>query len=77
MKPGDKIRVLRVPPPVEQETPEEVLLLFRRCVGQVLRIEAIDEHGHLELYVREDGTQAPDCLHHMIWIEPEHVEPVS
>jgi hypothetical protein len=76
-KAGDQIRILRVPPPVLQQMPAETVEIFRRAVGCVLRVEEIDEHGHLQLEVRADGSQAPDACHHTIWVEPEHVEFVS
>lgn len=73
---GDKVRVVRVPPSVEREMPHETIELFRRCVGQILRVDGFGEHGHLELNVRDDGTQAADYCEHTIWIEPEFVETV-
>jgi hypothetical protein len=57
---GDRVRVLRVPPSVAQ-LPAPSQELFARCVGQVLLVQDIDQHGELELHVLDDGTQAPDC----------------
>jgi hypothetical protein len=74
---GDKIRILQVPPMVEQKMPPDVVELFRRCVGPVFRIDGIDERGHPELNVAADGAQAPDYCQHTIWIEPEFVVPVD
>lgn len=74
---GDKVRVAQVPPSVDPGMPPETVELFRRCLGQVLRVDAIDEHGHLELNVTSDGRQAPDSSHHTIWIEPEFVSLVA
>lgn len=71
------MRVLQVPPSVEQQMPQETRELFRRCVGQLLRIDGIDDYGHLELNVMDDGSQAPDYCHHTIWIEREFVESAS
>lgn len=73
LKVGDLVRILRVPLAVQRQMPEQIRQLFRRCVGKVLRIEDIDEHGHLELWVMQNGSQAPDCTKHTIWIEPRHV----
>jgi len=71
---GDRVRVIRVPPSVEQEMPDETVELFRRCVGQTIRVEGLGEYGHLELNVSDDGSQAPDYSKHTILIEPEFVE---
>ena len=46
-----------MPPSVEQEMPPDTVELFRRCVGRMLRIDNIDEHGHLELNLTSDGQQ--------------------
>lgn len=77
LKVGDSVRVLKVPPAVEQQMPQDIRQLFQRCVGQVLRIEDIDEHGHLEFWITDEGLQAPDCTKHSIWIEPEFVMRVN
>ena len=77
IKIGDTIRVLKVPPDVGRYMPQDTQELFLRCVGQVLRVEGIDDYGGLELLVLDDGTQAPDHCHHTIFIEPEYVELVT
>jgi ribosomal protein L21E len=76
-KVGDRVRITRVPPSVEREMPSETVELFRRCVGQVFRVDGFGEYGHLELNVSDDGSQAPDYSKHTIWIEPESVGPVT
>ena len=77
LKVGDAVRVLRVPPSVDEQMPEETRQIFRRCVGQILRVDGFDDYGHLELNVRDDGSQCTDHCGHTIWIEPEFVEHVS
>ena len=77
LKVGSLVRVLRVPPPVAQQMPEETREIFRRSVGHVFRVEGIGKYGHLEINVTDDGVQAPNCCHHTIWIESEHVEAVA
>ena len=74
---GDRVRVLRVPPSVEEQMPNETCQIFRRCVGQILRIDGFDDYGHLELNVMDDGSQCADYCSHTIWIEPKFVERVS
>jgi hypothetical protein len=54
--------------------PSGTIELFKRCVGQIVRIDGFGEHGHLELNVSDAGSQAPDYSRHTIWIEPECVE---
>ena len=44
---------------------------------RVLRIDGFDDHGYLELNVRDDGSQSPDHRDHTIWIEAEFVEYVG
>ena len=76
-KVGDRVRVLQVPPSVEEKMPEETRQVFRRCVGQVLRIDGFGRYGHLELKVLDDGSQSPGNCDHTIWIESEFVEDVA
>ena len=77
LKIGDKIRVIgyrpcKYPPGVVDEMGTEEL--FKRCVGQTLRVDGFDKYGHVELNVADDGSQAPDYCMNTIWIEPEFVE---
>ncbi len=76
-KVGDTVRVLRVPPSVEEQMPEETLQIFLHCVGRVLRVDGFGRYGHLELNVKDDGSQSLDYCDHTIWIESEFVERVS
>lgn len=75
-KVGDRVRVVRVPPLVEREMPPETVELFQRCLGQILRVDGFGKYGHLELNVRDDGSQAAGHRDQTIWIEPEFVEAV-
>ena len=62
---------------------EETRQIFRRCVGQTLRVDGFGDYGHLELNVMDDGSQwdggrtKADGSFHRIWIEPEFVECVG
>ena len=71
---GDNIRVLQVPLEAERALPGETRELFQRCVGNVLRVERIDEFGALEVHVLENGAQAPDRHHHILFIDPQYAE---
>jgi hypothetical protein len=74
---GDKVRVMQVPPYLYRDDPvdNDTALFFERCVGNVFRVEDFDKHGQLELWVTEEGFQAPNILAHTIFIEPEYVVP--
>jgi len=74
---GDRVRVLLLPPDLERTMSNERQELFRRCVGKVLRVEGFDSFGSLELHVLDDGTQSPDRLHHVLFIEPKYLELVT
>ena len=76
-KVGDTVRVLRVPPSVEQEMPQETVQLFRQCVGKILRIDGFGRYGHLEFRIADDRSQTAERREHTIWLEPEFVEAVS
>ncbi len=72
---GDKVRVMQVPPYLYRDdaVDNETALFFERCVGNVFRVEDFDKHGHLELWVTEEGFQSPNVVAHSIFIEPEYV----
>lgn len=74
---GDRIRVFRVPLNADHSVSPERQALLERCVGNVLRVEKVDEFGSLELYVLDDGTQAPDSHHHIVFVESQYAEPVT
>jgi hypothetical protein len=76
-KAGDQVRVMLLPLEVERTMPEDRRALFRRCAGKVLRVESVDEFGGLELHFLDDGTQSPDRYHHVLFVEPQWVEPAS
>jgi hypothetical protein len=74
---GDKIRILRVPLNADHSVSPERQELLQRCVGRVLRVDAINDFGALELHVRDDGTQASNRTHHIVLVEPEYAEPAA
>ena len=67
-----RVRVIRIPPCLYTENPvdKNTAHFFERCLGKAFRVEDFDKHGQLELWVTEEGNQAPDILAHTIWIEP-------
>ncbi|NJL19618.1 MAG: hypothetical protein HC895_00425 [Leptolyngbyaceae cyanobacterium SM1_3_5] len=73
----DRVRILQIPPQVLEKMPQESIEIFKRCAGQILRIDDLNDIGWLELNVMDDGSQAPNYCYHTIWIEPEYVERVE
>ena len=76
---GDYVRVVALPPEVDQYDPE-VRDCLRGMLGRVLRVEEIDDQGAeplLEINVYPDGSQAPDYCHDTVWLEFELVEPAE
>jgi hypothetical protein len=73
---GDHVRVTGVPADVET-MPDETRRLFARIVGRVLRVDDVNEWGDLVLNVRDDGSQAPNCDEHTLWLSPAFAELVT
>jgi hypothetical protein len=73
MKIGDRVRVLTVPPDL-QEGKLNTRSLFKLCVGRTFSIVGF-QGNLLELEVGEVLSKEP-CMD-SIWIEPEHVEIVA
>ena len=71
---GDLVKVVQIPPDLNDAAGIDTPELFQRVVGKTLRIDGFERYGHLELNVLDDGSQASDYCHHTIWIEPEFVE---
>jgi hypothetical protein len=76
LKVGDRIRVAQIPPAVllDRNRFPETLELFEKAVGRVYEIRGIDEHGHAELWLRDDGTEESGGGAHSIYVEPEFVQ---
>lgn len=76
---GDKVRVMQVPPYLYTNNPTntETAEFFERCLEKVFPVKDFDEYGQLELWATEKGNlrEAPGRSFHVIWIEPEYVEP--
>jgi hypothetical protein len=73
MKIGDRVRVLTVPPDL-QEGELNTQSLFKLCVCRTFSIVGF-QGNLLELEVGEVLSKEP-CMD-SIWIEPEHVEIVT
>ncbi len=71
---NDRVRLLRFPPAWESSIGDpdfiDSIQLVRRCVGNTYRVDGFDEWGQVEINVYGDGSQAPDCTRHTLWLEP-------
>ena len=78
---GDRVRIVAVPPDVEALPDEademDTSGVFRACLGRVFRMRAVDEHGHLELWVHGRDDDDRHAYLESIWVEPAYVEVVG
>ena len=72
MKIGDKVRVMKVPDGVPPDN--QVMTLFRGCVGKTFPIVKMDD-GLVELHVGEAFGKPAEF--HQIWLEPAQVKLVE
>jgi hypothetical protein len=72
MKIGDKVRVTKVPDGVPPDN--QVMTLFRGCVGKTFPIVKIDD-GLVELHVGEAFGKPAEF--HQIWLEPAQLKLVE
>jgi hypothetical protein len=78
-KAGDRVRVLQVPPGLDDKAGIGTPRIFASALGKTFHVQEISEHGLLELHLRDSGREAKrlgDGVH-IIWIEPEFVKKVS
>jgi hypothetical protein len=76
---GDMVRVVRVPPDLDDRAGIGTPQVFGSAVGKTFHVQEISEHGLLELHVQAGGKEAKRLGSgvDIIWIEPEFVEKVS
>ena len=72
MKIGDKVRVMKVPDGVPPDN--QVMTLFRGCVGKTFPIVKMDD-GLVELHVGEAFGKPAEF--HQIWLEPTQLKLVE
>jgi len=72
---GDRVKLVRIPPAVvsNRERFPETFELFEKSVGHTYQVRDIDEHGHAELWLQDDGSEDSTGAAHSIWVEPEFV----
>lgn len=73
---GDRVRVLAIPSDVAR-APEETRVVFQRSLGNVFTVRDIDQHGHLELWVKDGRDRKRIVGADIIFIEPAYVEIVE
>jgi hypothetical protein len=75
LKVGDRIRVAQIPLAVLRYRKRfpETFELFQRAVGHIYEIRDINEHGHAELWLQDDGAEDSGGGAHSIYIEPEFI----
>ncbi len=73
---GDMVRVTGIPPDLHDNAGIGTPQVFQSALGKTFRVEAISEHGHLELVVGESGG-GRDYSSDTIWIDPEFVQVVG
>jgi hypothetical protein len=71
------VRVVKIPPGLHDSAGIDTPGVFDRALGNVFRIEAMNERGHLELVVAGRNPSQSTYQSDTLWIEPEFVEPVS
>ena len=71
------IRVVKVPPGLQDAAGIGTPDVFANAVGKIFRIEGFDEYGHLELFILRSSTTQGSHPVDSIWIEPEFVETVD
>jgi hypothetical protein len=76
-KVGDLVRVVRIPSGLSDSAGIGTPGVFEGALGKTFRVDAVDQHGHLELVVAERRPSQITFESDTIWIEPEFVEPVS
>jgi hypothetical protein len=72
MKISDKVRVMKVPDGVPPDN--QVMTLFRGCVGKTFPIVKMDD-GLVELHVGEAFGKPAEF--HQIWLEPAQLKLVE
>ena len=72
MQIGDKVRVMKVPDGVPPDN--QVMTLFRGCVGKTFPIVKMDD-GLVELHVGEAFGKPAEF--HQIWLEPAQLKLVE
>ena len=65
---GDVIRIMRIPPVVQSNSPPETRRLFKQALGSTFVVRGFGRYGHIELDVSKIEPL------NTIWIEPDCVQ---
>ncbi len=72
-KVGNRVKLIKIPPQVEHARRRfpETFSIFQKAVGKEFRVQGFDDYGHVELWLREDGSEDTGGAAHTVWVEPE------
>lgn len=75
MRIGDRVRLKRMPPTVRRAWSKfpETFLLFQRAVGGTFTVRGFDRCGHVEIWLRENGSEDQSGGAHSVWVERENL----
>jgi hypothetical protein len=81
MKPGDRVKVVGIPPGLRDDDDLMTRTLFEKCLGQIFTVIGVDPveglpYPLVELHVTISGDHAMDGggeSYDTIWIEPEYL----
>jgi hypothetical protein len=76
-KVGDLVRVVKIPPALDNPAGIDTPGVFEGTLGKAFRVDGVSELGHLELVVAERHPSRNTYESDTIWIEPEFVEAVD
>jgi hypothetical protein len=70
---GDTVKLIGIPSQVQQDRRKfpDTFALFERAAGGKFRVRGLDEYGHAELWVSDDGSEDMRGVSHSIWVEPQ------
>ncbi len=79
MQPGDRVRLVGIPPGLRDEDDLQTLSLFEKCLGHIFTVIALDHveglpYPLIELHVGPGHEDAGEDLYQSIWVEPEYLK---
>ena len=79
MRPGDSVRLVKVPPDVHDDNELQTCTLFEKCLGRTFVVAGLKsvEGFPFELVRLDVGhVLGEESYMHTIWVEPEYLESV-
>ena len=65
------LRTIPIPVIEDQDRFPGTYKLLSSAVGNSFRARGTNDHGMIELWIADDGTNSSDAGSHSVWIEPE------